>query len=299
MSKIISTKKSSAISLAIVLMAGTIALFPTFFMVGTAQATSDHEKDYDKYDRKLSYEQDRHDDDRKSYVKDNFKPTEYQSYEQDRHDDDRKSYVKDNYKPTEYQSYEQYNYKPTEYSSYEKDNSYKSKDSSTIVKKFKCNNINVNLNGFNGIEVGTLPTALNGLATDEAQASEDEGEIGASSFGSGSGSDGKWSGHGSDSWCINNNDFAVVVGEEPVPPVPQTCVECYEEFLTQEQIDLLFPVSSIEEACDDSVGVITNEVLFRQIVGAAETITGEDIDIEALIDCLERAGLVFGENPPT
>ena len=97
--------------------------------------------------------------------------------------------------------------------------------------------------------------------------------------------------------CIDNNNFEVAEAE--TPPEPQTCVECYEEFLTQEQIDLLFPVSSIEEACDDSVGVILNEVLFRQIVGVAETITGEDIDIEALIDCLERAGLVFGENPPT
>ena len=53
----------------------------------------------------------------------------------------------------------------------------------------KCNNINVNVNGFNGIGVGTLPTTLNGLATDEAQVA-DEGEIGASSIGSDGGSDG-------------------------------------------------------------------------------------------------------------
>ena len=134
------------------------------------------------------------------------------------------------------------------------------------------------------------------MTDDKAQASADEGEIGASSSGSGSG---RPSGSDSDSRfvCIDNNNFEVAEAE--TPPEPQTCVECYEEFLTQEQIDLLFPVSSIEEACDDSVGVILNEVLFRQIVGVAETITGEDIDIEALIDCLERAGLVFGENPPT
>ena len=106
--------------------------------------------------------------------------------------------------------------------SYGKDsNSYdKSKDSSTIVKKIKCNNINVNVNGFNGIELGdALPTALNGLATDEAQAT-DEGEVGASSFGSGGGSDGRpSSGQGSDKWCLNNNEFAVVV-ESSVPPTP-------------------------------------------------------------------------------
>ena len=68
--------------------------------------------------------------------------------------------------------------------SYGKDNSYdKSKDSNV-----KCNNVNANLNGFNGVEVNTFPTAFNGLATDDgAQASADEGEIGASSSGSNDG----------------------------------------------------------------------------------------------------------------
>ena len=109
--------------------------------------------------------------------------------------------------------------------SYGKDsNSYdKSKDSSSnvIVKKIKCNNINANLNGFNGIEVGTLPTALNGLATNEEQASADEGEIGASF--SGSSGDGRPSGSDSDSRyvCINNNDFTVIrEGPIPIPPLP-------------------------------------------------------------------------------
>jgi hypothetical protein len=104
--------------------------------------------------------------------------------------------------------------------SYGKDsNSYdKSKDSSsTIVKKEKCNNINVNVNGFNGVEVDTLPTALTGIATDEAQATADEGEVGASSFGSGgSGSNGGDRPSGSDTdskICINNNDFNVVEEE--------------------------------------------------------------------------------------
>ena len=63
--------------------------------------------------------------------------------------------------------------------SYGKDSiSYdKSKVSSNvIVKNIECNNFNVNNKGFNG---ATLPPAINGLATDEAQAS-DEGEIGDS-----------------------------------------------------------------------------------------------------------------------
>jgi hypothetical protein len=57
-----------------------------------------------------------------------------------------------------------------------------------------------------------LPTALNGLATDEAQASADGDEIGASSSGSDGGS--RPSGSDSDSRiCIDNNDFAVVKEE--------------------------------------------------------------------------------------
>ena len=111
-----------------------------------------------------------------------------------------------------------YGYNSYEQESYGKDKD-KSKDSNSVsIKKLKCNNINVNINGFNGVEVGTLPTALTGLATDEAQAS-DEGEVGASSFGSGGGSDGRPSGQGSDKWCINNNEFAVTDGngDEIVP----------------------------------------------------------------------------------
>jgi hypothetical protein len=91
--------------------------------------------------------------------------------------------------------------------SYGKDsNSYdKYKDSSNV----KCNNINVNVNGFNG---ATLPTALSGLATDNgAQASADEGERGAS------GSDGgRPSGSDTDFRyvCINNNNNNVVAEEQ-------------------------------------------------------------------------------------
>jgi hypothetical protein len=51
--------------------------------------------------------------------------------------------------------------KSTVYPSYGKYNSYyKSKDSNVIVKKIKCNNIHVNLNGFDGIEVDAFPPAM-------------------------------------------------------------------------------------------------------------------------------------------
>ena len=114
----------------------------------------------------------------------------------------------------------QYNYEP-EYGPdygmnsydkkpYGKDNSYdKSKDSSSVtVKKIKCNNININLNGFSGNEIGTSPTSGIGALATEAQA-EDEGANGANSGNDGrGGDDDKSSGHDSNSRfiCINNND---------------------------------------------------------------------------------------------
>jgi hypothetical protein len=138
--------------------------------------------------------------------------------------------------------------------SYGKDStSYdKSKDSSsTIEKKIKCNNINVNVNGFNGVEVGTLPTALTGLAT---ETQEDEGEEGASSFGSGgSGSNdgGRPSGSDSDSrvGCINNNEFAIVEEESSVEDECAEDVEaCFAENLSREDFDTL--TAALEKGLD-------------------------------------------------
>src|SRR5687768_15738868 len=100
--------------------------------------------------------------------------------------------------------------------------SYKSKDSSSaIVKKVKCNNIDVNVNG---LEITALPPSLSGLLTDEAQAA-DEGERGASSYGSGEGSYGSGGQSGSDKdfkfVCINNNNNTVIGGGEEEEPIPE------------------------------------------------------------------------------
>jgi hypothetical protein len=51
LNKIVLRKTTSAIFLAIVLVVGTIALSFPLFIVGTAQATSDHDKDYDNDDK--------------------------------------------------------------------------------------------------------------------------------------------------------------------------------------------------------------------------------------------------------
>ena len=136
--------------------------------------------------------------------------------------------------------------------SYGKDNNYyKSKDSSNvIVKKIKCNNINANLNGFNGLKLNALPTSLNALATDEAQTAG-EGEKGASSSGSGGGSDGsRSSGHNTDSRfvCKNNNNFNVNDGGTTTPTEPPTVDNSvyvvWQDESNGGDIDIFFTVSN-------------------------------------------------------
>ncbi len=187
--------------------------------------------------------------------------------------------------------------------SYGKDsNSYdKSKDSSTILKKEKCNNINVNVNGFNGIKVGdALPTsALSSLATDEAQAAEDEGEVGASSFGSDGG--GRPSGSDSDSRiCINNNDFAVVEEESPVEdecPEADEIKSCFEEHLVNDQFPRL--VDALNSPAGVTVVINGEEVTLRSFDDICEALKGlttfEDLK-DAIIDILKAA---FGQGEPT
>jgi hypothetical protein len=76
--------------------------------------------------------------------------------------------------PPQYQSY-QPDYKPV-YSSYDKDKSYNTKDND-IIKKIKCNNNNININGEN--------TGVIKLGEDGKGAVPEEGYLGASSSGSG------------------------------------------------------------------------------------------------------------------
>ena len=191
--------------------------------------------------------------------------------------------------------------------SYGKDsNSYdKSKDSSTIVKKIKCNNINVNVNGFNGIEVGTLPTALNGLAT-EAQASEDEGKIGASSSGSGSGSNSideqSDSNTNSRFVCIDNNDFTVVEEEEPISPIPpgptpeEDCADCFATILDGPVFDQLEAelgdIGGIIIPIGPGISIEINSLLeFCEIVEALG-LTGQDLRF-FVVDLLAFAGITI------
>jgi hypothetical protein len=152
---------------------------------------------------------------------------------------------------------------------------YKSKasNSNVNVKKIKCNNINVNVNG---LELNTTSVPfLSNLLASEAHAS-DEGERGASSYGSGqSGSDNDFK-----FICISNNNNTVVVGEEPPTPIPpvEECAEtdeieaCFEQFLFDEGE---FPrlVAALES-------------------GITITINGEEVTLRSFNDiCLAFEGL--------
>ena len=188
--------------------------------------------------------------------------------------------------------------------SYGKDsNSYDKSKDSTIVKKEKCNNINVNLNGFNGIAVNAVPPVLNGLATNEAQASEDEGEIGTSSSGSGERNANGYQNNDKNfrSVCIDNNNVQVPEVVIPPEPEPETCDECFTTVLTEGQIESILNIlqdqfPSIAAFCDiltDQQLLITEE-LFRGLLRAA------DIDLadqNSLIECLESVGVVFLQEP--
>ena len=188
--------------------------------------------------------------------------------------------------------------------SYEKENNYyKSKDSSSNVK---CNNINVNNNGFNEVELNALQPFLNGLETDEAQAS-DEGEIGASSIGS---DGGRPSGSDTESRvvCINNNDNTVTTGtnEDNGGETDQCAVvkACFEDFLGPEDFETLTmalenglnltigeqpeTLNSFADICEVLDGLTMFELrgAIGDILGALDIILE---DINGLFDCIAEA----------
>ena len=257
------TTKVSAVFLATVLIAGTIALSFPSFMIGSAQAQSYYGMD--------SYQ--------KSYDK--------------------------------------------------KDNKDKSKDSVNI-KKVKCDNINVNVNGI-ALNVTSFPF-LSGIAAEEDDgADRNMGSYGSYGSGGSYGSDGSYGGHSDkdkDSFkfvCINNNNN---VGggnvTEPEPePDEETCEECFAllgpnvtafiETAIQSNItigDFEFigsSTSTIEDFCDalrdfgileldflDIVGFIL-ELIDDGVLTPESDPEGFEEEINDIIDfllCLNRAGLV-------
>jgi len=140
---------------------------------------------------------------------------------------------------------EDYDYEADQYERYAtamaNDNYYKSQGSD-FIKKIKCNNINVNLNGID-VDLG-VPNGndlLNG-PIDEAQA-EDESQTTttASSFGNNEiNNNGYKQNEDFRFICINNNNNAVVnetTTEPPEPPEPLTCEDCFTANLNETELN--------------------------------------------------------------
>ena len=270
MNKIVSRKRTSAIFLAIVLVLGTIAFTAPSFMTN-ALATSDRERDYDNDEDKKSYDKDSHDSKYSSY-KDDYK-SEYSSYGKDDRDYDK---------------------------------SKKDSSSSVSIKKVKCNNINVNLNGINaniGLPFNDDPVSGPIAVAQEAEYDEESNSIESSDEESDEGRDRQSdSNTNSRIVCINNNNNTVIEAEEPIPPTPPeplTCEECFEEFLSQDEIDLFGELfgSTIDRFCilftNPENEIVVPEDAFRMALPGVDS---EDID--NLIDCLEEQGVVFIQDTP-
>jgi hypothetical protein len=184
------TTKPSAIFLAIVLVAGTIAAISPSFVIG-AEAQAEREYRYNSYEPE---------------------PTEYSPPYTDRqHSNYPSEYEMDSY---EKKSYGNDYYEQPEYPSYEDNNSYKSKKDSSSksvsINKLKCINNNVNINGNNtgSINVGNSGRSASSPGTDE-------GYLGVGSLG-GNGEDGYDNGYNKQkdkgfSCIINNNNNNTIV----------------------------------------------------------------------------------------
>jgi hypothetical protein len=189
-----------------------------------------------------------------------------------------------------------------EYYGMERD--YKKSDKKDVsVNSIKCNNVNVNVNGLE-LNLSSVPF-LSGLLASEAN----EGQTGASSYGSGSGSYGDKSRSDGDFKfvCINNNNNTVVV-PPPVPPVPETCEECFNTILTEAELDDLIQaieedsegiVSSLEELCEVFTENVQDELFRAGISERLFTLGGNvgisEDKINEILDCLEE---VFDEDFP-
>ena len=190
---------------------------------------------------------------------------------------------------------------------YGADNNYKkSYGKDVTVKSVKCNNINVNVNGF---EIDALPPALSTLLTGG------EADDNSYSYGSGNGNYGSESSGSEIDFrfiCINNNNNTVIEAEEeppipltpPVPPEPETCEECFTTNLNTIEISrLLSPTAtvsfnSLEHLCD-FIDENFQDATQRQFISSylldAAVRAGIPTDkINDILDCLEELyGVVF------
>jgi hypothetical protein len=167
------------------------------------------------------------------------------------------------------QAQEYYGGKENNYENHYGKDTYKSKDSnSVIVKKINCNNVNVNVNG---LEIDVLPLALANLLQG------DEDERGAGSYGGGERSYGSGqSGYDNNSFkfiCINNNNNTVIEAETPIEdecPEADEIESCFRQFL----LDALFPNFVDELESGITVEINGQEVTLRSFEDICEALEG-------------------------
>src|SRR5215211_4583133 len=301
------TRKISAAFLATVLVAGIIALSTPSFMVG-AQAVPGY--GMDSYDKK-SYGN----DDKKSYGSD-------PGYGMDSYDkksygnDDKKSYGSDpEYGMDSYdkKSYGNDDYK-SQYSTYGKDrDSDKSKDSVSI-KKVKCNNINLNLNG---ITIGAGGNTTNGGSD-----GSDDASIGAASLSGNGDSTGYGNGERNHKFvdkkdgfvfvCINNNNNVAGGGNATDGNATDACEDCFAQTLNAtefaaveaalaagidiEVVDTIVvpipteEISSFAELCAlIEANPMQLTTILQQVLDAAGLETLDTPTFMAIVDCISLA----------
>jgi len=193
--------------------------------------------------------------------------------------------------------------------SYDKDDrdydKSKKESNSVFVKKVKCNNINVNLNGINaniglpnnGPVTGPIAVAQEEVDDDDEESNSIENDNARSSDGRDGQSE---SDTNSRIVCINNNN-KIVVGEE----IELTCEDCFTTVLTDEELDDLIQAiienggpPSLQELCDFIAGDLSEEG--RAFISDRLLVLGEDVEISEdkineILDCLEE---VFGGDFP-
>ena len=198
-------------------------------------------------------------------------------------DDDRKSYDKKSYGNDN-------SYKP-QYTSYDKDDSRdKSKDDnkSVDIKKIKCINTNLNINGNNTADINVGNKGQVNLG-------------GYSSAGSGYGGEGYNNNKNDKGFtCIINNNNTNIGGNvtDGNGNETNTCEECFERFLTPTELTALdeLLIGTLETYCNlIGAGDVEEDDLRATLVMVIGQ--GQKDRIDSIIDCLLEIGVVFA--PPT
>jgi hypothetical protein len=212
-------------------------------------------------------------------------------------------YRNDYYEQTrEYPSYK------LDYNSYGNEDKYKSKDrdrSGNSVSLTNCINNNVNINGNNPGDINVGNSGRSSLGPENGYL-----EVGSYGGNYGEGYDNVHKKDQGITCIINNNNLAGTATDRNVIE-PLTCEECFAEALEAAGIDIAdfnfliaqaapvlnnLPVTSINDICevlDDATTPVNSDAVEQIIgIGIEESTPDRAATIQAILDCLERLGLI-------